>query len=77
MKKKNSQLGIRLDEDLLSKLRDFESDTGMPPSALVRALIEAALEYYEKEKHIIFPIACIAKKDLPKIKKNDRLKKSD
>lgn len=69
MEKKNNQIGVRLDDDLYNRLKGLEKHTGMPSSTLVRMLIEAALDYYDKEGQIVFPIACISKKELLSLKK--------
>ena len=67
MDKKSNQIGVRLDDALFSRLKALEKHTGMPSSTLVRMLIEAALDYYDTEKQMVFPIACVPKKDLGKI----------
>ena len=59
MKKKTYQLGVRMDEDLLARLRAFEKQTGVSSSALVRATLESALDYFEAEKEIVFPLCCV------------------
>ena len=65
MKKKTYQLGVRMDEDLLARLKAFEKQTGISSSALARATIESALEYFEAEKEIVFPLSCVPRSKLP------------
>lgn len=61
MKKKTYQLGVRMDEDLLARLRRFEKATGISSSALARATLESALDYFEAKKQIVFPLCCAPK----------------
>lgn len=75
MDKKTSQIGIRLEESLYERLRAFESETGLPSSAIIRALIEAMLDYYDTEKQLVFPIACISKKSLNELKTQSTTRK--
>lgn len=65
MKKKTYQLGVRMDEDLLARLRRFEEQTGISSSALARATLESALDYFEQEKEIVFPLRCVPRKSIP------------
>lgn len=64
MKKKTYQLGVRMDEDLLARLRAFEKQTGISSSALARATLESALDYFEEEKEIVFPLCCVPRSKL-------------
>jgi len=64
MKKKTYQLGVRMDEDLLARLRRFEEQTGISSSALARATLESALDYFESEKEIVFPLCCVPRKSV-------------
>lgn len=64
MKKKTYQLGVRMDEDLLARLRRFEEQTGISSSALARATLESALDYFESEKEIVFPLCCVPRKSI-------------
>jgi len=59
MKKKTYQLGVRMDEDLLARLRNFEERTGISSSALARATLESALDYFEAKNEIAFPLRCV------------------
>lgn len=59
MKKKTYQLGVRMDEDLLARLRKFEEQTGISSSALARATLESALDYFETQNEIAFPLRCV------------------
>ena len=70
MSKKTSQLGIRLDKELFSRLKNLEKITGIPSATITRMLIEAAVEYYEKEKQIVFPICLTSKKPVEAAQKN-------
>lgn len=51
-----------MDEDLLVRLRRFEERTGISSSALARAAVESALDYFETEKEIVFPLCCVPRK---------------
>ena len=64
MKKKTYQLGVRMDEDLLARLRAFEEQTGISSSALARATLESALDYFETEREIVFPLCCVPRSKL-------------
>lgn len=56
MDKKSKQLGIRLDENLMARLKNFELKTGIPMSILARNAIEVVLSDFEKKQKITFPI---------------------
>lgn len=69
MNKKNNQIGIRLDDELHGRIKSLEKSTGLPSSTFIRMLIEAALDYFDREGQIVFPIACIPKKELADLEK--------
>lgn len=54
-------LGIRLDGPLSARLNHFENETGIEGTTLGRQLLDAALEYYERNGAITFPLAVIPK----------------
>lgn len=56
-----------MDEDLLARLRAFEGQTGISSSALARATLESALDYFEAEKEIVFPLCCVPRSKLDSI----------
>lgn len=56
--KKSSQMCIRVDDDFMSRVREFEDETGVPMATLVRAATEAALNYYAEARSITFPLVC-------------------
>ena len=57
--KKTSQMSIRVDDDFMSRVREFEDETGVPMATLVRAATEAALNYYAEARSITFPLVCM------------------
>lgn len=65
--KKNLQIGVRIDEELSSRLALFESITGIPPSMLARTALEAAIDSFENEGHITFPLMVIPQEEWEKI----------
>lgn len=56
--KKNSQMSIRVDDEFMNRVREFEDETGVPMATLVRAATEAALNYYASARSITFPLEC-------------------
>ena len=62
MDKKSKQLGIRLDENLMARLKNFEEKTRIPMSILARNAIEFVLSDFEKTEKITFPIFISPKK---------------
>ena len=56
--KKTSQMSIRVDDHFMSRVREFEDETGVPMATLVRAATEAALNYYAEARSITFPLVC-------------------
>ncbi|MGN0884450.1 MAG: hypothetical protein ACI4P6_04535 [Candidatus Spyradosoma sp.] len=42
----------------MSRIREFEDETGVPMATLVRAATEAALNYYAEARSITFPLVC-------------------
>lgn len=65
--KKNLQIGVRIDEDLAERLDLFESKTGIPPSMLARSALQAALDSFETEGHISFPLTMIPQEEWERI----------
>ena len=57
MDKKSKQIGLRLDEKLMTRLKNFEKTTGIPFSILVRNAIEVALDKFEQDNKITFPLS--------------------
>ena len=60
MDKKSKQIGLRLDEKLMARLKNFERVTNIPLSILVRNAIEVALDKFERDNKITFPLAELA-----------------
>ena len=56
--KKTAQMSIRVDDEFMSRVREFEEATGVPMATLVRAATEAALNYYAAARSITFPLEC-------------------
>ena len=54
--KKTAQMSIRVDDEFMSRVREFEEATGVPMATLVRAATEAALNYYAAALSITFPL---------------------
>ncbi len=72
MDKKSKQIGLRLDEKLMTRLKNFEKITNVPLSILVRNAIEVALDQFERDNKITFPLAEVA---VPKKRKSERVSK--
>ena len=63
MDKKSKQIGLRLDEKLMTRLKNFEKITNIPFSILVRNAIEIALDNFERDNKITFPLSvCVSTK---------------
>ena len=63
MDKKSKQIGLRLDEKLMNRLKNFEKITNIPFSILVRNAIEIALDNFERDNKITFPLSeCVPTK---------------
>lgn len=63
MDKKSKQIGLRLDEKLMTRLKNFEKITNVPFSILVRNAIEIALDNFERDNKITFPLSeCVPTK---------------
>ncbi len=56
MDKKSKQIGLRLDEKLMARLKNFEKITNIALSILVRNAVEVALDQFERDNKITFPL---------------------
>lgn len=61
--KKTLQIGVRIDEQLAKRLREFEEITAVPPSQLARSALEAALRSFERNGEISFPLYCLPQRE--------------
>jgi hypothetical protein len=64
MAAESRNLGVRLDTQLAPRLAACEKNTGIEGVSLARNLIAAALDYYEENGSITFPIAVIPLQEL-------------
>jgi len=53
---KTQTLSTRVDEKLVERLNRFEAQTGVEKASLVRVAITAALDFYEQNGSISFPL---------------------
>ena len=53
---KTSQVNIRLENTLIKRIAHFESQTGFDRSALIRTLLDAAMDKYDKEGSFTLPV---------------------
>jgi hypothetical protein len=53
---KSSTLSTRVDSSLIGRLAAFEQRTGVEKASLVRAALTAALDCYERQGALTFPL---------------------
>jgi predicted DNA-binding protein len=56
---KTETLSIRVESDLIARMKEFESRTGVEKATLVRAAVRAVLGFYEANGFISFPIEVV------------------
>lgn len=61
------RVSVRVTKDVKERLKMLESKTGVDEPTLVRACVEAVLDYFEANGHIIFPVAVAPREDLEKL----------
>lgn len=66
---KTQTLSIRVDGQLVTRLANFESDSGVERATLIRASVVAALDHYESTGSITFPLMMTDIKHSPTSKK--------
>lgn len=68
---KTKTLSIRVDNQLIADLEEFERSTGIERASLVRAATRAALDHFGKTKKLVFPIRIVDSSSLPKSGSSD------
>ncbi|MBO5782070.1 MAG: hypothetical protein J6R08_06395 [Opitutales bacterium] len=68
--KLSTNLILRINEDLKSKLVKIQAESGCSTSELVRQCLLSIAEYYDKNNCLILPVVAIPKKDLETLKKS-------
>jgi len=58
---KTKQLNIRIEPEIDAQLKQFENETDMNASALVRTLLRAVITQFAEEKTIRLPIKLVGK----------------
>lgn len=56
---KTETLSIRVESDLIARMKQFESRTGVEKATLVRAAVSAVLDFHEANGFITFPIEIV------------------
>jgi len=65
---KSATLSTRVDAGLIARLAKFEERTGVEKATLVRAALTAALDCYERQGRIAFPLVIADSSQYPKAK---------
>ena len=63
---KTGTLSTRVDAGLIARLAKFEERTGVEKATLVRAALTAALDCYERQGRIAFPLVIADSSQYPK-----------
>ena len=69
-----SNIIIRVDDELKSRLNRVQDMTGYSISEVVRQSLESFAEYYEKNNCIVLPITVIPQKELNELKRKSSKK---
>jgi hypothetical protein len=62
--KRFSNITVRLDEGMISRLERLEEITKLGRSEITRQALDGILRYFEEEGTITFPVEVISRKDL-------------
>jgi hypothetical protein len=65
---KTGTLSTRVDADLIARLAKFEERTGVEKATLVRASLAAALDCYDRQGALTFPLVIADSSQYPKVK---------
>ena len=63
---KSGTLSTRVDARLIARLAKFEEHSGVEKATLVRAALTAALDCYERQGRIAFPLVIADSSQYPK-----------
>lgn len=66
--KLTSNVILRIDDDLKSKLAKIQNETGCSVSEVIRQSLASFVDYYEKNKCIVLPIVVVPLKELETMK---------
>jgi hypothetical protein len=66
MSTKTKVIGVRVDQEVDRRLLDFEANTGIERVTLARNALLAALDFYEANGRITFPLQVIEGAVVPK-----------
>ena len=67
--KLTSNVILRIDDDLKSKLAKIQSETGFSVSEVVRQSLASFVDYYEKNKCLVLPIVVVPSKELESLRR--------
>lgn len=73
--KLNSNLIMRVDDELKSRLSKIQDETGCSVSEIVRQCLSSFVNYYDKNKCVVLPLEVVPQKELKKLR--DTVKKAE
>ena len=66
--KLNSNLIMRVDDELKSRLNKIQDETGCSVSEIVRQCLSSFVNYYDKNKCVVLPLEVVPQKELKKLR---------